>query len=446
MVQSYQIAVVFCICSLNGRCIRMNELFKITNSDANSCSAFLKSAFHFNNINQLIKQGAELLNNPIAVFDAHYYTVAYSNTHDIQDEVWLGGKERGYCLFEYAAMLSGLDNIQEYSIPFRIFDDFGPHRRRISPLISNSITIGYLTVLEYWNDLDAVPLDLYDLVVGVITKELAVEQAIRQNHQSDSAEFLLTSLLNKEFANRLLFEQRMLGTEFEQSREYRLLSINMAEFQSKTTGEGHFKAQLSALFPKAWTAFHNQYAVVLVDCGNYRLSDDWEIRVSDCLRQYGLFAGCSDVFSDLYNIREHYSSAIIAEALARKLRHTTLIAQYDAYKLWTMAYRIKPEERAQYLSTALMQLQQYDRESGSEYVETLFAYLNSGERLEKTAQRLHVHRNTVVYRIEKMKERFGMSFDSTYCNFQNYIGCMLLALSQIETNEASIKVPNEKRQ
>lgn len=392
--------------------------------------AFLDSAFHVNNIRQLIDQGALLLKNPIAVFDSHYYTVAYSDTAGIEDDVWLGGKERGYCLFEYAAMLHGLNNICEHSAPFRIFDDFGPHRRRISPLISNSITIGYITVLEYYCNFDEISDELYDLVIGAITKELAIEHAIKQVRQSDSAEFLLINLLNTKFANRMLYEQRVLGTEFEQDREYRLLSIDMSVFQSKITGEKHFKGQLSTLFPKSWTVFHHQYAVLLFDCRNYKALSSWADPITKCLDQYGLFAGCSDVFSDLYYIQEHYSHAIVSELLARKLKHPTSIARFDEYKLWSIAYHISPAKRMSYLSPSLIQLWQADQTGGSEYVKTLFAYLDCGEHLEKTAQKLHVHRNTVVYRVEKMKERFGMDFDSMYCNFQNYIGCMLLELSR----------------
>lgn len=408
-------------------------------------SAFLNFAFHVNNIQQLIAQGASLLENPIAVFDPHYYTVAYSDTRGIQDEVWLAGKQRGYCLFEYAAMLHGLDHIREHSTSFEIFDDFGPHRRRISPLISNSVTIGYLTVLEYHHRLEEIPDDLYDLVIGAITKELAVEQAIKQSQQTDSAEFFLVNLLNSEFANRMLYEQRVLGTEFEQDRQYRLLSINMSAFQSKVTGEKHFKAQLSALFPKAWTVFHRQYVILLFDCGNYRISEKWEELVSECLKKYGLFAGCSDMFSDLYSIRKHYHHAVTAEMLARKLGHPATIAQYDAYKLWALAYSIEAKGRMQYLSAPLVRLWQADQESGGEYVKTLFAFLESGERLEKTAQKLHIHRNTVVYRVEKMKERFGLDFDSTYYNFQNYIGCMLLELSRIETAESGDRSLHESK-
>ena len=398
-------------------------------------STFLNFAFHVNNIHQLIAQGAHLLENPIAVFDPHYYTVAYSDTHGIQDEVWLAGKQRGYCLFEYAAMLHGLDHIRKHSAPFEIFDDFGPHRRRISPLISNSVTIGYLTVLEYHHRFEEISDDLYDLVIGAITKELALEQAIKQSQQTDSAEFLLVNLLNSEFANRMLYEQRVLGTEFEQNRQYRLLSIDMSSFQSKVTGEKHFKAQLSTLFPKAWTVFHGQYVILLFDCGNYKIPEKWEDQISECLKKYGLSAGCSDVFSDLYSIRKHYHHAVTAEMLARKLGHPVTIAKYDAYKLWALAASIETRDRMQYLSTPLLRLWQADQESGGEYVKTLFAFLESGERLEKAAQRLHIHRNTIVYRIGKMKERFGLDFDSTYSNFQNYMGCMLLELSRIEVSE-----------
>lgn len=198
--------------------------------------AFLDFAFHVNNIHQLIGQGAELLGNPVAVFDSHYYTVAYSDTRGIKDDVWLPERSGATASSNIAAMLHGLDHIREHSAAFRIFDDFGPHRRRISPLVSNSVIIGYLTVLEYNRNLDDVPDNLYDLVISAVTKELAVEQALKQSRRADSAEFLLVNLLNNEFANRMLYEQRVLGTEFEQERLYRLLSIDMSAFQSRTTG------------------------------------------------------------------------------------------------------------------------------------------------------------------------------------------------------------------
>ena len=83
----------------------------------------------------------------------------------------------------------------------------------------------------------------------------------------------------------------------------------------------------------------------------------------------------------------------------------------------------------------------YDIDNQSDYVKTLFIYLKNGQSLALTAQELHVHRNTVVYRIEKMRERFGGVFDSPYHNFQNFFGCLLLLTSDGNPDPRIILIP-----
>ena len=77
------------------------------------------------------------------------------------------------------------------------------------------------------------------------------------------------------------------------------------------------------------------------------------------------------------------------------------IAQYDDYRLWRLAASIPAEQRTDYVSAFLRNLMAYDIDNQSDYVKTLFIYLKNGQSLALTAQELHVHRNTVVYRIEK---------------------------------------------
>lgn len=52
---------------------------------------FLVFAFYFNNIQLLAKRVSVILKNSVAIFDENYYTVAYSDTNGIEDDVWLGG-------------------------------------------------------------------------------------------------------------------------------------------------------------------------------------------------------------------------------------------------------------------------------------------------------------------------------------------------------------------
>ena len=135
------------------------------------------------------------------------------------------------------------------------------------------------------------------------------------------------------------------------------------------------------------------------------------------------------MFSDLYEIRCYFDQAAMAEKMARISGNDARIVLYDDYRLWRLASSIPVKQRADYVSAFLRDLLAYDMDNQSDYVKTLFIYLKNGQSLALTAQELHVHRNTVVYRIEKMRERFGGVFDSPYHNLQNFFGCLLLLTS-----------------
>ena len=61
---------------------------------------------------------------------------------------------------------------------------------------------------------------------------------------------------------------------------------------------------------------------------------------------------------------------------------------------------------------ALTRLVEYDRESNTEYYDTLIAYLRHGCDVSATAAELHVHRNSLYYRIDKIKKLLDVEFDS----------------------------------
>jgi DNA-binding PucR family transcriptional regulator len=59
------------------------------------------------------------------------------------------------------------------------------------------------------------------------------------------------------------------------------------------------------------------------------------------------------------------------------------------------------------LEEALQPLLEYDQAHHAELVATLQAYVESGAKLTRTARRLTVHPNTVVYRLRRIRELSG---------------------------------------
>ena len=66
-----------------------------------------------------------------------------------------------------------------------------------------------------------------------------------------------------------------------------------------------------------------------------------------------------------------------------------------------------------------------DREKGSQYCETLYHYLSSGRSLKETCAALFTHRNTILYRIHKMQDEYGVPLDDPSAHLELLLGVSL---------------------
>ena len=57
-------------------------------------------------------------------------------------------------------------------------------------------------------------------------------------------------------------------------------------------------------------------------------------------------------------------------------------------------------------------LREWDREKGSELTETLFSYVHHKQDITMAAKELHLHYNTLKYRIQKIQELTNIDFGS----------------------------------
>ena len=62
--------------------------------------------------------------------------------------------------------------------------------------------------------------------------------------------------------------------------------------------------------------------------------------------------------------------------------------------------------------TNLSGLAEYDQKQGNELLKTLEAFFASLGNLARTSEVLHVHRNTLLYRLKRIQEITGMDLDN----------------------------------
>ena len=64
------------------------------------------------------------------------------------------------------------------------------------------------------------------------------------------------------------------------------------------------------------------------------------------------------------------------------------------------------------LGCALRRMEKYDLENNMELVPTLHAFLLEERNWVNTAARLHIHRNTLRYRIDRIQELTGLDLEN----------------------------------
>jgi DNA-binding PucR family transcriptional regulator len=82
------------------------------------------------------------------------------------------------------------------------------------------------------------------------------------------------------------------------------------------------------------------------------------------------------------------------------------------------------EERQLYKNRSLEILLDADAKVGSVYVDTLRSYFKNNQNVTQTAQELFVHRNTINYRINKIRELLEDDFDDSLIRLHLQIAIM----------------------
>lgn len=178
--------------------------------------------------------------------------------------------------------------------------------------------------------------------------------------------------------------------------------------------------------------FHVQMEVIL--------NEEYMTALEKLLRTYKAIGCVSERIMDPthdFRLRQHYNQNEQVLLYLKRSHYTgNRLVKYDDYRLVPMVYIALLESnkmifgKYRYVSNTVMKICKYDEEKGTDYFETLLTYLNSRYSLNETAQLLNIHRNTVVYRIQQLKEKFGIDFDSPEECFRLNLSCRIFLISK----------------
>lgn len=159
----------------------------------------------------------------------------------------------------------------------------------------------------------------------------------------------------------------------------------------------------------------------------------------EMLQKYGAYAMLSNSsqwakgLNILFN--ETYQCMPIAKAVRYKDQENKRVLVYNRYLYYYSIYLAEQSMRKNlgtddilYLCDAsILTLTRYDRAFNSDLRDFLFTFLMCDRNISETSRQLYVHRNTVIYKLNRVKDLIGTDWvENPYTRHGLLSSCMLL--------------------
>jgi DNA-binding PucR family transcriptional regulator len=150
--------------------------------------------------------------------------------------------------------------------------------------------------------------------------------------------------------------------------------------------------------------------------------------------EHDLISGLSNRFSNIRDVYTHFRQAELTAHLALESNYREYAVFMDFMPLPMFSAVLKQEDAKVFLHPALAEMKEYDTTHGTEYYETMRVFSLTMHNRDETADQLSIHRNTLLYRLNRICELFDLPFEDRKIGLN--ILCSYLLMECVEHNNA----------
>ncbi len=181
-------------------------------------------------------------------------------------------------------------------------------------------------------------------------------------------------------------------------------------------------------FPKAMAAVANQAILLVARETDYDLNDrKMQEKIRLFLESGGLYCGYSFLFYRFEECVHHLDMVLFAAGCAEQMK--TSLVSYADIQAQHLLHLLSRSTDVQYLVHPLIaRLVESKKKSDRALVDCLYEYLLNGCSISATVRSMNLHRNTIIYRIQKLQELFSVQLDSAPAGlrFSLMMSCMIV--------------------
>lgn len=374
----------------------------------------LIEALHSNKgMQAIIDVSYDILQNPIILVDTSYKIIAMFQDIVFEREDLEIQRKQGYMLesnIEAMKKAKLYEIAREKGYPYYSKDNNDTYGWITALVYIHGIEVAQIGVMDSHHPLTEADFDLVHFLCKIVSLEFQKSDFYRTN-RGFMHSFFLFDLLDNQIHDMKTIAQRVQNLNWS-------LTNSMGVLVLSDSGRGFFEGkaqliskQLNHLLPGSHWVVYDRKIVFLLNEPDERLLQT-ESTLTEYLQINHLTASVSKSFDSILEIRTFYNQALKAYKLGQKYHKENVIYKYKDYTIYHIIEIIAESHNlTNFYHPGIVRIQEYDRVHNTNFIETLKLYLHHVNQPELVAKKLFIHKNTVFYRISRIKELFQINLE-----------------------------------
>lgn len=388
------------------------RIFSVEQKLINDMHALMLCLENEDGLQQLVETAYQFLKSPIIIVDTSY-KILCMNLATVEDRPDLEEQRRLGYMMDRNIEAMRRDGLYEKARENR-YPSYSRHPETHH---------GWLTALVYVYGIEAAqigimerdhPFSHYDyelthFLCKLVALELQKDEFYRRNFAMMHTVFLSDLLQSRVRDNRTAQSRvRQLGwTLTEHMYLFTVFEQNYGVFDRKAQLIGE---QIQHLVPGSrWVIYENRIVFLLPLTPEKKALLSPDGALAQYLVNNKLTASVSEEFSELLSLRRYYTQCISAFELGQLQCEAALYRYTDHVFHHIGAIVAKQTPLYDFYHPGVLAVARYDAAHTTELLKTLHEYLRYGDDPARTANSLCIHKNTLFYRMNKLREQFGLN-------------------------------------
>ncbi len=300
----------------------------------------------------------------------------------------------------------------------------------IFPVINRHELLGYLACLEENKPFSAFEYSLISNINSLIYISMINDKIIYDTQQSGRTSFF-NNLLSGSIKTETEIESlcRQYGFDFSSPRLFAVIKPETYAELSVAKQRIAARKILSAVQEEisgtdmdfTYCMYDNNFvlALFLEKIPSGKRTFHVSSLINDILKSLGrkgisCFAGMGCCRRGASTISKSYTEGLRALELGKRLHPEDTLFSYEKDMIYHIySSNLSVESLTDIYSAVLKPLDDYDRQNDASLSETLYEYIKNGQNISQTAAKLYIHRNTMLYRLQQIKQIINFDLKST---------------------------------